>query len=84
MVSVRGGRQPGTFAIKELVYAYAMWISAEYHLKVIQAYDRLVTDGVAVHEDKPEALLEGPPAFFEKLLGRLMPIERDVTVSTNG
>ena len=41
-----GNRQQGTFVVKELVYAYAMWISPKFHIAVIRAYDALVTGQV--------------------------------------
>ncbi|QKE37386.1 KilA-N domain-containing protein [Ferrovum myxofaciens] len=53
----------GTYVVKELVYAYAMWISAAFHLKVIRAYDALVTKPV-----EEELKLNDPAALRGYLL----------------
>jgi hypothetical protein len=47
----------GTFAVKELVYSYAMWISARFQITVIRAYDALVNQ-------KPYGLKELPVEFI--------------------
>lgn len=68
-VNIRKGQGvSGTYVTKELVYSYTMWISTDFHLEVIQAYDRLATNGVAVHQNAARYLLDNPTPYLDTII----------------
>ena len=58
-IVVTPGRNGGTFVCRELVYAYAMWCSAKFHLQVIRTFDAVTT-----------AQLEAPAPLPRRAVGK--------------
>lgn len=54
---IRGGNFQGTYACEELVIAYAMWISPQFHLVVLRAF-------MAMHRNQPQQLALPEPEKF--------------------
>lgn len=54
---IRGGNFQGTYACEELVIAYAMWISPQFHLVVLRAF-------LAMHRNQPQQLALPEPEKF--------------------
>ncbi len=74
--TIKGRGLTGTYVVKELVYAYAMWISAKFHIAVIRAYDAIQD---TQEQAQPKLTQEHALDWHQRLL---VSIEHGAVVST--
>ena len=77
---INGGNNRGTYADKELVYAYATWISAKFFLRVIRAYDAMVNQKPYGLKEKVYPEMVAKPHFITRNMERHLKHHVDILV----
>lgn len=77
---IHGGVNRGTYGMKEIIYAYATWISAKFFLRVIRAYDSLVNNTPKQHTlpDYINTPRHNTPAGLPELLNARMTAQQKI------
>lgn len=83
-VRVINGNGGGTYVCKELVYAYAMWISPAFNLRVIRAFDQMTTKPDINKAPPATGILSAPAADFQALYSMLRAMELDRNAAAIG
>jgi len=76
-VVAKRGRYGGTYVSKRMVYAYAMWVSAEFQVKVIDAYDKLQTQGIAVADHAADDILRNPLVYLQRAVNQAIELQAE-------
>ncbi|MFP2897837.1 KilA-N domain-containing protein [Corallococcus sp. 4LFB] len=69
--TINGGPQRGTYACRQLIYAYAMWVAPKFHLQVIDVFDAVATG----HAPRP--VVPALPGDYLEALEALVASERE-------